>query len=119
MNNIFENAYFGKTYKTRDGRKAIYLRMFIYNGFHYLLSIGDREFTVNEQGKVDKNLYPCGVDIVSEWHEEMNEEELNKLAREYINNAKPLINGDCISCFKAGYRKAIESRYESKRINDR
>ena len=24
MKNIFENAYFGKPYKTRDGRKAIY-----------------------------------------------------------------------------------------------
>ena len=25
MKNIFENAYFGKPYKTRDGRKAILL----------------------------------------------------------------------------------------------
>lgn len=25
MENIFENAYFGKPYKTRNGRKAIYL----------------------------------------------------------------------------------------------
>ena len=25
MKNIFENAYFGKIYKTRSGRKAVYL----------------------------------------------------------------------------------------------
>lgn len=25
MNNIFKNAYFGKAYKTRYGRKAVYI----------------------------------------------------------------------------------------------
>lgn len=38
--------------------------------------------------------------------EPINEEELDILAKDYVKNAKPLVDGDCISCYKAGYRKA-------------
>lgn len=34
MNNIFNNAYFGKAYKTRDGRKALYISCGVFE--HYL-----------------------------------------------------------------------------------
>lgn len=40
--------------------------------------------------------------------EPINEEELDELAHEYVDNSLPLLDGDAISCFKAGYRKALE-----------
>lgn len=108
MNNIFENAYFGKAYKTRDGKKAIYLRMFIYNGYNYLFSTGNLEFFVNDKGKVDKSIYPFGEDIVSKWQEPIDDGKLEAMAQEYVHQSKPLFDGDCVSCYMAGYRKAKE-----------
>lgn len=80
MKSMFENAYFGKPYKTRNESKAIFLRTFVCNGYNYYVSTGELEYSVREDGKVDKNLYPYAEDIVSEWQEG----------------------------FKAGYRKALE-----------
>lgn len=82
MKNIFENTYFGKPYKTSDGKKAIYLRMFICNGYMYYFSTGDLEFSVNEYGKIDRNIYPFGEDIVSEWQEPIDEDRLNAILDE-------------------------------------
>lgn len=110
MNNIFENAYFDKSYKTRDGKKAIYLfssgcgvycitenfrnkiRYYHFNGIPY-----DFEFSKYR-----------GEDIISEWQEEINEKELDKLAEE---SAKKVYTGFMqtigiwISGFKVGYRQ--------------
>ena len=71
MINIFENAYFGKAYKTRDGRKAIY--NYCIKGKpneHYL--IVDRNSSL--LGGYDDNgiINVCGycnpnLNIVSEW----------------------------------------------------
>lgn len=170
--NIFEGAYFGKTYKTRNGKIVRYCGK---NSSMYVL----------EDDGVAVDYFPDGTfqtsgesefDIVSEWTEETNEEyedkiksliescayweayedlpelfaksfkelldfapedqrtidycaylikskktilnevysvlkvdeeELEKLAYEYVDNSLPLLNGDAISCFKAGYRKAL------------
>ena len=67
--NLFNNAFFGKAYKTRDGRNAIFLRTFVSNGYNYYVSTGELEYSVKEDGKVDKNLYPHAEDIISEWQE--------------------------------------------------
>lgn len=122
MNNIFENAYFGKPYKTRDERKAIYCKYeMIYgvvpNSEHsitkHLLLINNMQFVnVFEDGCTVKGKeYPN--DIVSEWQEEVNEEELDKLAKKYISKNsipfEPLLTiGEQIEAYKAGYRKAKE-----------
>lgn len=117
MERIFDKAYFGKAYKTRDGRKAIYIN--IENSVfrkrkgksHYLI-IEDTPWCsepYNVCGFIEDetNFLNDPRDIVSEWTEETNEEELEKLAHEYVDNSLPLLDGDAISCFKAGYRKAL------------
>lgn len=76
MNNIFGNAYFGKPYKTRDGRKAIYA--YKREGRHYLIvEYYEHIFTWNDNGVSDAPVQK--LDIVSEWQEGINEEELDKL----------------------------------------
>lgn len=114
QNNIFKNAYFGKAYKTRDGKKAIYHgseehksgdgRIWLY---HYLMlepEISDflgknvvinlYEPYINDNG-IGRfaNLKYCkgsganaGYDIVSEWQEEMNEEKFRNEIEEYAEN---------------------------------
>lgn len=91
--NIFENAYFGKPYKTRKGEKAIYLfsvgcgvycvteefknkiRYFHFNGIPY-----DFEFSKYR-----------GEDIISEWDEEINEDTLQALQAKCL--AEDIENG--------------------------
>ena len=111
MKNIFENAYFGKPYKTRDCRKAIYLTKYKHGELVNELAIEDSEAGRRFYLYADNGSFyhkPSCEDIVSEWQEEINEEELNSLAEEYVHNSRPLLDGDAISCFKAGYRKAKE-----------
>lgn len=110
MKNIFENAYFGKAYKTRDGRLAIFLRRQEPNSKYYLLlTKADFDFkriTVNLNGKCP---YEKNNDIVSKWQESINNEELDRLANEYVRTQYTEDNvfaGYCRRDFKAGYRKA-------------
>lgn len=109
MNNIFENAYFGKPYKTRDGKKAIYLRG---NFKHHLYLETGGIIDCNQDGTYEGVLGRMEpLDIVSEWQEEIDEEKLDKLAKEYEENY-PLDDSAysyyCYDGFKAGYRKAKE-----------
>lgn len=114
--NIFENAYFGKPYKTRDERKAIFMRHSD-NTYHIYLAVGGVIFRYQFDGTYDDE--SRDLDIVSEWTEEINEKELDKLAEEYflttynkgiknpsldIINEKEFAKAD----FKSGYRKAKE-----------
>lgn len=118
MINTFKNAYFGKAYKTRDGRKAIYCKYeMIYgvvpNSEHsitkHLLLINNMQFVnVFEDGTtVKEKEYPN--DIVSEWQEPIDEEKLNKIATE----SYPYFFSDDIDTWEeaycAGYRKALEN----------
>lgn len=106
--NIFENAYFGKAYKMRNGNKAIFHRN--NNRTWYLIceEIHDRiPYNVDGTSRGDN----C-FDIVSEWQEEINEEELAKIAEESsktVYTAFMKLIGIWISGFKAGYRKAKEN----------
>lgn len=117
MTNIFENAYFGKAYKTRDGRKAIYTIASC--GSHWLV-IQDTSFTweYNDNGKLVSDIGNI-MDIVSEWQEEIDEEKLNRLAEEYFLNTYnngvkdpnlEIINEKefAVADFKAGYREALK-----------
>lgn len=124
-NNIFENAKFGDKFRTRDGRKALYVSQNPYANESYVLIEGyksaelmqnDGHFWATE-GREYKD------DIVSRWEEPIDEEKLDKLADEFLvgddkedvellrdEHPKALTFGDIFDankmCFKAGYRKA-------------
>lgn len=114
MENIFENAYFGKPYKTRDGSKAIFICKRTDNAIWDL----SQPFACVVEGYGEIwNYYPNGrlyrienftteSDIVSEWQESIDEEKLNELAEEYFYS----LNRDngAKEHFKAGYRKAMK-----------
>ena len=118
MNNIFKNAYFGKPYKTRDGRKAIY-NFHSSGGFHDIIIDGEGisyhfedhtngiiNLPINQQPNVD---YRSPIDIVSEWKEPIDEETLDKIASELYPDDNPVINllmKEMQNAYKAGYRKA-------------
>lgn len=108
---MFENAYFGKAYKTRDGRKALYIQYDNVMDKHCFLPEDDRFTYCFDDGMVSES-ETC-VDIISEWQEEVNEEELHMLALEFANNVDILHPGCAAFCgFKAGYRKAKERAYK-------
>lgn len=111
MNNIFKDAYFGKLYKTRDGRKAIYLGTF-YNEKHFPHRIAVEDagtYGYPENGKYIKDREY--LDIVSEWEEEIDEESIKLDARAnmpfYCYSES---NKDCADAFVEGalygYHKA-------------
>lgn len=123
--NIFKNAKFGDKYRTRDGRKAIFLQFDTIvdedgkdiGNLAYVYTIQDGEYCVNMYGyDADINVVPdtnMGYDIVGEWHEEINEEELDKLAHSLEVQQLLTVPWDdcyeeCVECFKSGYRKAME-----------
>ena len=117
MLNIYENAYFGKPYKTRDGRKALFSRK---DGDTFDLETEDSYNPVRSDGSFlyTREGYDSDNDIVSEWQEEINEEELDRLAT--IEGAKAIAHfvnreqskfayewADLVKeAYKAGYHKA-------------
>lgn len=88
MENIFENAYFGKKFKTRNGKLAIYLSTEYYDTFtivhaaieHHIRYVDGGEKYFHEVNMYDtsghfnrfdtETEYP--YDIISEWQEEIN-----------------------------------------------
>lgn len=121
MNNIFENAYFGKVYITRDGRKAIYKDTFFRKSyetdalvqFHKLMVDGGDEdgndiIAFMNNGK--RGTKCQGIDIVSEWKEEINEKKLDELAYRWAyNTSGTYVKWEQLQdAYKAGYRKAKE-----------
>lgn len=122
MEDLFKNAKFGDKFKTRDGRKAIY------NG----RSI-DRYWLIVEQHPWNLiGFDSCGrhsgleedIDIISEWQEPIDEEELDKMATKYSDDELKEFENDyywstcadelvcsareegTYKAFIAGYRKA-------------
>ena len=101
--NIFENAYFGKAYKTRNGKIVRYCGK---NSSMYVL----------EDDGVVIDYFPDGTfltsgesefDIVSEWQEEIDEEELDDLARKEYPPRTTWDDSER-DAYKKGYRKAKE-----------
>lgn len=126
MNDIFKNAYFGKAYRTKDGRKAILLqKTFDYDDITqrgFIVATNDwkgiySSYPIDMDGKMQcwshqrpEDIF-VGGDIVSEWHEEINEEKLDKMAYDYADyNVDEDEDMRKVMChYKAGYRKAMES----------
>lgn len=77
MENIFENAYYGKSYKTRLGGKAIYHYKLDnptgdgkYDAWHFLIMPGEKSHMVClSNGKSVGATAEWDEDIVSEWQE--------------------------------------------------
>ncbi len=117
MKSIFENARFGDKFRTRDGRMALYHCYDERHNKHFLFFEGySFQYGVCPDGKRGEGS-ECNNDIVSEWEEEINEEELEKLADEYEDKVQSCFwwssEADCVCdssevriAFKAGYRKA-------------
>lgn len=131
MENMFEDAYFGKQYRLRNGKMAVYIGKINYD---YLIVEGKYiSFPYNTDGTSHDNPYDEELEVVSEWKESINDEELEMLAfNNYCNychycesaNAKTLEEkyeacqkSECyrktyvwklITGYKAGYRKAKE-----------
>lgn len=116
MNNIFKNAYFGKSYKTRDGRMAIYIGEDEKpSGYRFILMIeGNRPMPLyfDMEGCYDCEEHP--YDIVSEWKDVIDEDKLNKLAEQdrcwyrYDNRdcCNTIDDNVYIEAYKAGYKRA-------------
>lgn len=69
MKNIFKNTYFGKPYKTRDGRKVLYLWSNKKDG-HSLIVDGEKKpYHYNDDGKFYSLDTENVLDIISEWQE--------------------------------------------------
>lgn len=100
MKKIFEDAYFGKVYKTRDGRKAIYV-----GGYRCVIETDTNHlFRFRSNGMYEG--WSTSLDIVSEWQEPIDEEELGELAEEFANKYSiphTQQSSDLQCGFKAGY----------------
>lgn len=111
MKNIFENAYFGKAYKTKDGRKAIFFTKATCDGVTLLTDKYGLDHYHN-----DGTIFHCtneNDNIVSEWKEEINEKELEQVAEKFAHKHAiyPDVRDRKIIAkeyFKAGFRKALE-----------
>lgn len=104
---LFGNAYFGKPYTTRDGRKAIYQR--VDDEFHHLF-LSSCDFIVDNHGYLNCKEIPSGFDIVSEWA--IDEGELDNKARTaYKHSAFDIHNGweEAVYCtgYKEGFGEAM------------
>lgn len=118
-NKLFENAYFGKPYKTRDSRKAIFYNhhnTYAREKANYVTMILEEEECIYRwyyDGKAADSQEH--LDIISEWEEPVDEENLNRLTiAEYpLDDGIEEAHWNAQQCklreaYKAGYRKAKE-----------
>lgn len=113
--NIFENAYFGKAYKTEDGRKAIYVKA-KYSPCDdriYLILEGDK--FVTEYRPNGSGIYVVCQDIISEWQNSFDEDKMNIVLneadklRETAEGRKETGGWYWRKWAEWGYRKALNS----------
>lgn len=122
MKNIFENAYFGKAYRTRNGRKAILLDntldLFILNfgiinnvDSFIQYSVSSISGILIQNGKEFTD-YPCELDIVSEWEEPIDGEKLDEKAHLFYREQAVYmyISEQVQDAYKAGYKQGWEDK---------
>ena len=68
---VFKNAEFGKLYKTREGRKAVFLKYMVIGCYTDCLLLIQRDFGFHTIKVSDKGKHYSDKDwdIVSEWEE--------------------------------------------------
>lgn len=123
MENIFKNAYLGKAYKTRDGHKAVFYNhhnSYVRERANYVTMIlEDHESIYRWYYDGTAADYQEHLDIISEWEDETNEEELDKMAIEECdkilkdeifsyNGAECVVLSDAEKCWKLGYCQGIK-----------
>lgn len=118
MENVFENACFGKAYLTRDGRKALYQKDDKLGGlYHHWLITEKDHFACANTGEQNMKMGQSPLDVVSEWRETADEEEADRIAcleaDRYCkeSNCGHIMPNDweiAHNCIKIGYLKAIE-----------
>lgn len=117
MENVFENACFGKAYLTRDGRKAIYMDSKCDS--HWVIVEGTSYIWEYMDDGTPEEALGCSstMDIVSEWRETVDDEEVDRIARleadRYCkeSNCGHIMPNDweiAHDCIKIGYLKAID-----------
>lgn len=124
MDNIFEGAYFGKPYKTHDGRKAIYYHCRSDSTHELIVEACGPVIIYWSNGETTHNVNNKRLDIISKWTEDVNEEELDKLVeiefpyfpdKTNLDKAYNKIIHDLRIAFKEGYRKALEKQHNYER----
>lgn len=135
MNNIFENAQFGDKFRTRDGRKFVYLgkikSLFSHEcAYQGLVEDDDLMTYYNEEGKslyceYDNSVMSASAvefgqvnseedsndDIIGKWQEPINEKELDELADSEVYSKytrdEPIYFEDLLIVFKRAFRIAL------------
>lgn len=116
MKTIFDGAKFGDVFKTRNGKKAIYVIHsddrygFVVDGFcetmPYVL-----EDNICKIARFDspytRTHYSSDMDVVEKWKGDIDEKYLDGLVHQYYDWA----GSDCMEAFKDGYRRAMEEIY--------
>lgn len=104
MNISLENAFFGKPFRTKDGKKALFLKWTMEIGPHNFY-----EFAIKHNGDgYDIKQLPDS-EIISEWQEAVSNEELDRRAENSIPTNP--INNDgrrakwYRDSYKAGYKQ--------------
>ena len=127
--NLFENAYFGKPYKTRDGRKALYCYKFTKNSYALIVEGGDEFWYVRDDGLVDDwddsfmdSSYYTDNDIVSEWTYEVEEPSKEQMIAKYLyeNKGYPIdLNGNLPSFEETMKDVELYNKYKMKKLIDK
>lgn len=132
MKTIFENAYFGKAYKTRDGRKAIYHS---YNDIypdnpyqsHHNLILEEKDgvrdtiwIWCNDYGHIEEHiegewLNETDSDIVSEWQEPIDEHNIEVLANTAMWKYSETPDAENIGEYKEGWFDGYKQGWEDKK----
>lgn len=111
MNNIFENAKFGDCFKTRDGRKALYLASTMDN-LHFCI-VDDFSLVIRnyldsgEETMFERMPMDSPYNIIEDWHKEINEKKLEELAWDNAGSleiGRPITINHVVRAYKAGFR---------------
>lgn len=111
MTNIFENAYFGKPYKTRDGEMAMYIRAGVdeYGRTYHDLETADYTISARCDGTERFAINESSEDIVGEWNESVTDEYVTDFAQKLYPDNNPITNlimKEMQNAFIKGYNTA-------------
>lgn len=107
---MFENAYFGKAYKTRGGDRAL---------FQYKDSCQAHLFTEAEvidvylDGTIDSRFFDASLDIISEWQEPVDKEKMDAKSCAYTRHlelSSSKLRSYAKQYYKAGYKQGWEDK---------
>lgn len=108
--NIFEGARFGDKFRTRDGRRVLYLGKNGDDLFPHCVYVENEAITfwVQDDGSISLSLPDRPTDIVGKWKEPIDDGKLDRLASSYAIRECLFENAyeDVCNAYRAGYRKA-------------